>query len=148
MKQSGYFRLVTTAALGMGITDGKFILCHCIPDLRRDNKTSTIEYNSITIYDCFNNIFSIYFSGTDLNLLPMTINDRYRPKKEAYYTSYPLPDTIYVPFVNSVSNYTTPSESPQVFLLSSNDLDTDNIFIRDKPGLVRGEGGHCFRLHD
>ena len=26
--QSGYFRLETTVALGMGITDGKFLLCH------------------------------------------------------------------------------------------------------------------------
>ena len=30
--QSGYFRLVTTVALGMGITDGKILFCHGISE--------------------------------------------------------------------------------------------------------------------
>ena len=32
--QSGYFRLATTVALGMGITDGKLLYCHGVAGLK------------------------------------------------------------------------------------------------------------------
>ena len=40
--QSGYFTLATTVALGMGITDGKLLLCHGISEQSKDKKISTI----------------------------------------------------------------------------------------------------------
>ena len=30
--QSGYFRIATTVALGMGITDGKLLYCHGVAE--------------------------------------------------------------------------------------------------------------------
>ena len=40
--QSGYFRLVTTVALGMGITDGKLLYCHGVAEGNEDKKISTL----------------------------------------------------------------------------------------------------------
>ena len=40
--QSGYFRLVTTVALGMGIADGKLLYCHGVAEGNKDNKISTL----------------------------------------------------------------------------------------------------------
>ena len=42
--QSGYFRLATTLALGMGITDGKLLYCHGVSEGNRDRKISTLYY--------------------------------------------------------------------------------------------------------
>ena len=36
--QSGYFRLATAVTLGMGITDGKLIYCHCVTEGNMDKK--------------------------------------------------------------------------------------------------------------
>ena len=55
---SGYFRLATTVALGMGITDGKLLYCHGVAEGNKDKKISTLEYNNRTVYDCFNNPFT------------------------------------------------------------------------------------------
>ena len=74
--QSGYFRLSTTVALGMGITYGKLLLCHGISQESEDNTISTKEYNNRTVYDCFNNPFTDNFGSTILNLPPRTIDDR------------------------------------------------------------------------
>ena len=41
LTQSGYFRLATTVALGMGITDGKILLCRGISKRSVDKKNST-----------------------------------------------------------------------------------------------------------
>ena len=49
--QSGYFRLATTVALSMGITDGKLLYCHDVADENVDKKISTLEYNNRTVYD-------------------------------------------------------------------------------------------------
>ena len=40
-KQSGYFRLENTVALGMGITYGKILYCHGVAEGNVDKKTST-----------------------------------------------------------------------------------------------------------
>ena len=56
--QSGYFRLTTTVALGMGIADGKLLYCHGFAEGNEDKKVSTLEYNNRTVYDCFNNPFT------------------------------------------------------------------------------------------
>ena len=49
--QSGYFRLATTVALGVGITDGKLLYCHGVSEGNEDKKMSTLEYNNRTVYD-------------------------------------------------------------------------------------------------
>ena len=49
--QSGYFRLATTVALGMGITYGKLLYCHGVSEGNVDRKISTLEYNNRTLYD-------------------------------------------------------------------------------------------------
>ena len=91
---SGYFRLATTVALGMVITDGKLLYCHGVAEGNEENKISTLEYNSRTVYDCFNNPFTYDFSSLALNLPPITFDDRPLPHKIARYTPYLLPDNI------------------------------------------------------
>ena len=59
--QSGYFRLVTTMALGMVITYGKLLYCYGVAEVNVDKKVSTLEYNISTVYDCFNNPFTADF---------------------------------------------------------------------------------------
>ena len=49
--KSGYFRLASTLALGMGITDGKLLYCHGVAEGNEDKKISTLEYNNRTVYD-------------------------------------------------------------------------------------------------
>ena len=48
--QRGYFRLATTVALGMGITDGKLLYCHGVAEGNKDKKISTLEYNNRKVY--------------------------------------------------------------------------------------------------
>ena len=40
---SGYFRLSTTVALGMGIIDGNLLYCHGVAERNVDKKFSTLE---------------------------------------------------------------------------------------------------------
>ena len=51
MTQSGYFRLATTATLGMVITDGKLLFCYRISEGSMENKMSTRYYNHRTVYN-------------------------------------------------------------------------------------------------
>ena len=94
--QSGYFRLATTVALGMGIKYGKLLFHHIILERSEDKKISTREYNDRTVYDCFNNYFTADCGSPDLNLHPITIDDRPRPHKRSRYTSDMIPDNISV----------------------------------------------------
>ena len=73
---SGYFRLATTVALGMGITDGKLLYCHGVAEVNVDKKISTLEYNNRTVYDCFNNTFTADCGSPDMHLPPITIDDK------------------------------------------------------------------------
>ena len=74
--QSGYFRLATTVALSMGITDGKLLYCHDVAEGNKDKKISTLEYNNRTVYDFFNNPFTADCGSPAMNLPPITIDDR------------------------------------------------------------------------
>ena len=49
--QSGYFRLATTVALGMGIIDGNLLYYYGVAEGNNDKKISTLEYNNRTVYD-------------------------------------------------------------------------------------------------
>ena len=42
VKQSGYFRVVTTVALDMVIADGKLLYCHGVAEGNEDKKISTL----------------------------------------------------------------------------------------------------------
>ena len=77
--QSGYFRLATTVALGMGITDGKLLYCHGVAEGNKDKKISTLEYNNWTVYDCFNNLFTADYGSPAMYPPPITIDDRPPP---------------------------------------------------------------------
>ena len=58
VSQSGYFRLATAVALGMGITDGNILYYHSVAERNADREISTLEYNKRTVYECFNNFFT------------------------------------------------------------------------------------------
>ena len=77
--QSGYFRLATTVALGMGITDGELLYCHGVAEGNKDNKISTLEYKNRTVYDCLNNPFTSDCGSPAMHLPPITIDDRPPP---------------------------------------------------------------------
>ena len=77
--QSGYFRLATTVALGIGITDEKLLYCHGVAEGNKDKKISTLEYNNRTVYDCFNNPFTADCGIPAMHLPPITIDDRPPP---------------------------------------------------------------------
>ena len=81
--QSGYFRLATTVALGMGITDGKLLYCYGVAEGNKDKKISTLDFNNRTVYDCFNNPFTADCGSTDMHLPPITIDDRPPPHKRS-----------------------------------------------------------------
>ena len=82
MTQSGYFRLATTVTLGMGVINGKLLLCHSVSQESGEKNISTKEYNNRKVYECFNNPFTDYFGAPDLNLPAITIFDRHRSHKK------------------------------------------------------------------
>ena len=110
--QSGYFRLTTTVALCMGITDGKLLYCHGVAEGNKDKKISTFEYNNRTVYDCFNNPFTADCGIPSTHLPPITIGDRPPPHKRAQYAPNMPPATISVASENSVNTLNTPSDLP------------------------------------
>ena len=112
--QSGYFRLSTTVTLDMNIADRKILFCHGIPEEIVEKKVSTRERNNSTVYECFNNTFTAGFSSPALNPPTITIGNRPHPHKRARYTPYLLPAAIYVASENTVSNFTTPSDFPDL----------------------------------
>ena len=114
VSQSGYFRLVTNVALGMGITDGKLLYCHGVAEGNKDKKISTLEYNNRKVYDCFNNPFTADCASPAMHIPPITIDDSLPPPKRARYAPNLLPATISVAYENSVSTLTTPSDLPDI----------------------------------
>ena len=51
MTQSGYYRLVTTVELGMGVKYGKLLSYHGISEKIRDKNISIREYNDREKYN-------------------------------------------------------------------------------------------------
>ena len=72
--QSGYFRLVITVALCMGIVYRKLLLCHGISEQSKDKSISMREKNCITVYDCSKNTFPVDSVRPYLNLPIITID--------------------------------------------------------------------------
>ena len=94
--QSGYFRLATTVALGMVITNQKLLLYHGISKDSENKTISTNEYNNRKVYDYFNNPFTAYFGTPSLNLPPITIDYIPQPHKRARYNPTLIPAVISV----------------------------------------------------
>ena len=145
---SVYFRLTNTVELGMVITYGKPLFCHGISEQRRDKKISVKDYKDRKSCDSLNNPFPVDFGSPDLNTRPVSNDDISSPNKRACYTPAPLPAAISAASVKSVSTFTTPSDSPQVILLTSDSINTDNSTSRDKPGNAMEKIGYCSRRHD
>ena len=78
----------------------------------------------------------------------MTFDDRVRPHKIARYTPDLLPDDIYVASEKSVSNFTTPYDSPRLFLLTSDDPNHPHIMNKYEPYRGRLRREYCSRKHD
>ena len=102
----------------MGITEAKLLFCHGIPDQSKYKKISLREYNDRKVYEWLNNQFIFYGGIKYLNLPHMPIGDSFRPNKRAYYTPDPLSSAISVASGNSISTLTTPSDPPQVIVLT------------------------------
>ena len=130
---SGYFRLATTLALGMGIIYVKILFCHGISKESEDRNISMREYNNRTVYEFFNNIFPDNFGSPELNLTPITIDDRTRLQKISRYTLDLLSVVISVASENSVSNLNTLSDSIRLFLLPFNYNNPLHTIMKDEP---------------
>ena len=106
------------------------------------------EYNYRTVYDCFKNKFPVDGFIPYMNLPPITIDDISRPPKTSGYTSDTLPSAIYVTSVKYVSMFTTPSDSPQLFVLYYDDTDTQHITMIENPFHISMKIGYCSKFHD
>ena len=69
-------RPAATVVLNMRITDGKLLYYHGISEENMDRNFFTLKDNNRIIYDCFNYTFTYEFSIPDLNLPPITFDDR------------------------------------------------------------------------
>ena len=132
MTHGGYFRISNTVTLGMGIINGKLLFYYGISQESEEYTFSKLDYNNKTVYDYFNNPFTDYFGRTDLNLPPITIEDRTHPHKRAYHTPSILLVPISVSSENSVSTLTNLSEYAQLFILPTNDPKNIHAIMNDE----------------
>ena len=146
--QSGYFRLETIVALGMGITYGNILFYHGIYKRRGDKKISIREYNERAVYDCFNNTFPADCGSPNLDIPPITIDDSTYLDKRAHYTPYLIPAAISFASENYVSNLTNPSDMPHVLVLNFDDPNPQHYINKDKPFHVKVKRGYCYRKCD
>ena len=133
VKHSGYFRLEITSALDVGSPDAKLLFCNGVSEQIRDKKLSMRNEKNIKFYNYFNNPFPVDCGSPDLNLPSIPIDDISIPNKRVRYTPDYPPDDISVASGNSVSNFTTPSDSLQVILLNYIPISTNRNIMRDKP---------------
>ena len=143
--QSSYFRLETTVALGMGIIDGKLLYCHGVAEGNVDKQISTLECNNRTVYDCFNDPFTADFGSPAMHLPPITIDGTPPPHNRARYAPYLIPATIYVASENSVSTFTSPSNSPDI--LPTDEPNTLYVLKKYLPLKGRFHRGYCCMKH-
>ena len=88
-----------------------------------------IEFNNRTVYECFNNPFSVGSFNPGLNIPPITIDDSPIPNKRSWYTPDTLPSAIYVASGNSVNVFTNPSDYLQLLEPKYDDTDTQHTII-------------------
>ena len=73
----------------------------------------------MTVYDWFNNPFTVDCGSPDLYLPPMPIGDSLITNKRDLYTPDLLPCAIYADSGKSVSTLTDPSDPPKCIPLTS-----------------------------
>ena len=129
------------------ITDAKLLLFHIVSDKIKDKTISKREYNDRTVYDCFNNPFSVDSGTPDLNLPPIPIYYSSCLNKRARYTSGPFPDAIYVASGNYVRDLITPTNSVQMFEPIYDDHDANHTIMSENPFRAREKRGYCSRFH-
>ena len=129
--QSGYFRLETTVALGMVITDGNLLYWHGVSEENIDRKVSTLDYKNREVYECFNNTFTDEFYSPDLNLTPVIIDEIHLLHKRSLYNPDLLPGSIYSASENYVGTLTSPSDSLEI--LPNDDHNTLHVLDKDVP---------------
>ena len=86
-----------------------------------NNNISKLEYNNRTVYDCFNNPFPADCGSPDLNLPSINIDGILHPHKIARYTPDLPPAAISVASEIFLCTLTTPSDSPGLLILTSDD---------------------------
>ena len=85
------------------------------------------------LYDFFNNPFTYYCGGPDLNLPPINIEDIPRPDKIAHYNPDMLPSDIYVASEKYVSTLTAPYDYTQLIVLTFDDNNPHHAMENEKP---------------
>ena len=68
-------------------------------------------------------------------------------QKKGRYTPCPLSAPICVASGNYASDFTNPSESPQVILMGYDDSIPNHTIMKDKPGSTIYKRGYCSRHH-
>ena len=116
----------------MGITYGRLLLYHGVSEGNTNKEISMREYNNKKVYKCFNNLFTYDFGIPDLNLPPITIDDRPHLYKITRYTPDLLPAVIYVSFENYVCNFIKHSDSPEVLVINSDGNKPQHSMKKDK----------------
>ena len=129
----------------MGITDWKLLYCHGVAEVNVDKKMSTLEYNNRTVYDWFNNTFTVDCGNLALYLPPITIGGRPSPQKRSQYAPDLLPDAISVASEYYVITLTTPSDFPD--LLPTDDTNTFHVVKKYMPLRFRLNVGYCCRKY-
>ena len=132
----------------MGITYGKLIFCHGVSKGNLDKEIPMREYNNRKVYDCFNNPFLDDFGSPSFNLPTITIHDIPLPRKIYHYTPDMIPDTISAASENSVSNFTTPSDSPQLHILTSHYPNPPHGMKKYEPYSGRVKRGYNYSKRD
>ena len=144
---SRYFRIVITVALGMGIADRNLLFFMAFQSKVR---TCQFQWENTTI-EQFMNPSTINFHLMLLDhiwiyiTLPLII---FPAPQKSWYTSDPLPAAISVTSGNYVSILTTPSDSPQLLVLYSDDTETQHTTMSDNPFHISMKGGYCLSFHD
>ena len=120
-------------AFGVGITDEKLLFCHGISEESEDNKLLTIEYNKMTVYYCFDNIFPDDCGSSYFYLTPIIIDDIPQPHNISWYNPDLIPYNISVASENSVSTFTTPNDSPLLLILTYYYPSPPHAMKKDEP---------------
>ena len=110
-----------------------------------DQNIPTLDYNSRTVYECFNNPFKADCGSLAMHLPLITIDDRPPPHKRYRYTPYLLPSAISVASENSVSTFSTSSDSLDI--LPTDDPNTLHVLEKDMPLNGRFQRGCCSMKH-
>ena len=118
-------------ALYIGIIYGNLLYCHDVSEVNLYTKLLTLEKNNRAVYECFDDPFTDKFGISYLNLPLTTIDDKPCPHKIALYTPDLIPAAISVSLENYFSNFTTPSDLPD--LLTSDNTNPLHIMKKDYP---------------